>query len=347
MSETRQPICGQCGAELNDLEQWSCPHCDVDLHLVGLIPHRIYRQRIRESFRVVADRLRRKRHTEPECGRCSYAVRGMPGFECPECGADVRVVGAYIPKCSLFTGVFLLVAILALWSFITVGGLEYILHSVRTYAPVDYSITAGLDCSMSTQGWSGEPTDEPRILLKTDTTLKRRVWDRKPPALTDILFVLEPELDEDVERSKVYLRYSLTNDDLSWSNSIGMENATSIDPDGIQEDLVRRWLKQLVDSSSDHQLSIVAHGIPHGIKHAVERIRAGQSEKRLLGGGGGGGGKSSSRNSNFSIESDVNYHWDGAIPDSWNLAVKSAVVVVWLIGIAIILRIVFRRPKFG
>lgn len=30
---------------------------------------------------------------EMSCGGCGYAVRGLPGLNCPECGADLRAVG--------------------------------------------------------------------------------------------------------------------------------------------------------------------------------------------------------------------------------------------------------------
>ena len=38
-----------------------------------------------------------RRITEPGCGRCGYAVRGLPGATCPECGADLAVVGILQP----------------------------------------------------------------------------------------------------------------------------------------------------------------------------------------------------------------------------------------------------------
>jgi hypothetical protein len=34
----------------------------------------------------------------PSCGRCGYAVRGLLGLTCPECGADLREVGIVTPK---------------------------------------------------------------------------------------------------------------------------------------------------------------------------------------------------------------------------------------------------------
>ncbi len=36
---------------------------------------------------------RRAAAREPSCGRCGYAVAGLPTFICPECGGDMREVG--------------------------------------------------------------------------------------------------------------------------------------------------------------------------------------------------------------------------------------------------------------
>jgi hypothetical protein len=36
---------------------------------------------------------RRSRPREPACGVCGYAVHGLPTFECPECGSDLRKAG--------------------------------------------------------------------------------------------------------------------------------------------------------------------------------------------------------------------------------------------------------------
>ena len=44
--------------------------------------------------------LRRRRGPAvalPSCGQCGYAVRGLPTFTCPECGADLREVGIVTP----------------------------------------------------------------------------------------------------------------------------------------------------------------------------------------------------------------------------------------------------------
>ncbi len=34
----------------------------------------------------------------PVCAKCGYAVRGLTGLDCPECGADLREVGIITPK---------------------------------------------------------------------------------------------------------------------------------------------------------------------------------------------------------------------------------------------------------
>jgi hypothetical protein len=36
--------------------------------------------------------------TQPACGKCGYAVQGLPTFTCPECGSDLRAVGIVMPK---------------------------------------------------------------------------------------------------------------------------------------------------------------------------------------------------------------------------------------------------------
>jgi hypothetical protein len=35
---------------------------------------------------------------EMSCGSCGYAVRGLDGLNCPECGADLRMAGINRPK---------------------------------------------------------------------------------------------------------------------------------------------------------------------------------------------------------------------------------------------------------
>ncbi len=42
---------------------------------------------------IVITRRRSKHIGEPVCGKCGYAVRGLPTFTCPECGSDLRAVG--------------------------------------------------------------------------------------------------------------------------------------------------------------------------------------------------------------------------------------------------------------
>ena len=47
---------------------------------------------------VWARRRKRPKISEPSCGQCGYAVRGLPGFTCPECGSDLRDVGIVTPQ---------------------------------------------------------------------------------------------------------------------------------------------------------------------------------------------------------------------------------------------------------
>lgn len=267
----------------------------------------------------------------------------MTAFECPECGADVRVVGAFVPECNLFSGVFLLLAIVALWTFVgLIGGLEFSLNLLRHYGPVDYSISVTLDGAISTRAWSKNPGGAPRLLVNSDMKLTGRIWDRKPLALSVVHFVLEPEFKDVSERPKVYLRYDLVSDELSWSNNSGTGGA--IDDIRINEKLARQWLLLMVESPSDHQVTIVAKGVEHCVRHTVKSVRSHEKGKRVLGGGGGKQASSSSRG-NYSIDSKVEYRWDGANPQSWQGIIQVMVFAIWLIGIAIILRIAFRRPK--
>ncbi len=48
---------------------------------------------------VVVMLLRRRGRgiQHPACGKCGYAVQGLPTFTCPECGSDLRVVGIITP----------------------------------------------------------------------------------------------------------------------------------------------------------------------------------------------------------------------------------------------------------
>ncbi len=43
-------------------------------------------------------RVRAKLNRDPSCGACGYAVRGLPSFQCPECGSDLRDVGIITPR---------------------------------------------------------------------------------------------------------------------------------------------------------------------------------------------------------------------------------------------------------
>jgi hypothetical protein len=49
-------------------------------------------------YRVFKGRLSRGGSDLPTCARCGYAVRGLMGLDCPECGADLREVGIVTPK---------------------------------------------------------------------------------------------------------------------------------------------------------------------------------------------------------------------------------------------------------
>jgi hypothetical protein len=46
---------------------------------------------------VLLSRRQRRRVSRPSCGKCGYAVRGLPTFICPECGSDLREVGILTP----------------------------------------------------------------------------------------------------------------------------------------------------------------------------------------------------------------------------------------------------------
>lgn len=63
---------------------------------------------------------------EPACERCKYAVAGVAGFICPECGSDLRSVGIITPAIEVSRRGSLAAAILAwtfLWSLLGYFGL--------------------------------------------------------------------------------------------------------------------------------------------------------------------------------------------------------------------------------
>lgn len=56
--------------------------------LSGLIAHAIYCSILPQEHRP----------TEPSCGECHYAIKGLEEWRCPECGSDLRQVGIILPK---------------------------------------------------------------------------------------------------------------------------------------------------------------------------------------------------------------------------------------------------------
>ena len=76
-----------------------------------------------------------KGNGEMSCGGCGYAVRGLQGVNCPECGADLRKVGISEPKgaATRNLGIFLTVGTLLL--LLTCMG-SIFFFSVRSSSPV-------------------------------------------------------------------------------------------------------------------------------------------------------------------------------------------------------------------
>ena len=58
--------------------------------------------------------------SEMSCGGCGYAVRGLGGVNCPECGADLRKVGINRPKGGANRGVGIALTLIC---FLFVAGL--------------------------------------------------------------------------------------------------------------------------------------------------------------------------------------------------------------------------------
>ena len=67
---------------------------------------------------------RSKGSGEMSCGACGYAVRGLEALNCPECGADLRVVGINRPKGGTARGIGIaLTAVTALFILGCIGSM--------------------------------------------------------------------------------------------------------------------------------------------------------------------------------------------------------------------------------
>jgi len=93
VKRSRKPRCPACGYFFNAIESWTCPRCQADLREVGFTTATSVTQRFGALLRAIARRLRRRPRTGMACGRCEYPARGIGGFDCPECGSDLRQAG--------------------------------------------------------------------------------------------------------------------------------------------------------------------------------------------------------------------------------------------------------------
>jgi predicted RNA-binding Zn-ribbon protein involved in translation (DUF1610 family) len=204
--------CGACKAELPDLSAWQCPTCGVDLHDAGIVAHTSLREHIRQSGYVLGRRLRRQSLGEPVCGRCRYPVRGLIGFVCPECGSDVRAVGAPRPRFSAGAVLLLVFGFLAwtgLW-FAVVNGLgrEFVLSR---WAP--HHVTANLTGSIELAEdirFPGQPRRERHLLSITiDTKLDEHLRRGQSIVVSPIEVTIEPGKDAAAQQPAPSARMSI------------------------------------------------------------------------------------------------------------------------------------------
>ena len=74
---------------------------------------------------------RRAKAGEPKCGKCGYAVAGLPSFTCPECGSDLRSVGIVAQKPAVTRPALRLYLMLAAWSLVYAA--LYVFVGMRSY----------------------------------------------------------------------------------------------------------------------------------------------------------------------------------------------------------------------
>lgn len=87
-----RPRCPACGYFFDAIDSWTCPRCTADLREIGFDRprDRAIMRRFAAMLRAIGRRLRRRPRSGMACGRCEYPARGVSGFDCPECGSDLR-----------------------------------------------------------------------------------------------------------------------------------------------------------------------------------------------------------------------------------------------------------------
>jgi hypothetical protein len=77
-----------------------------------------------------------KRVTEPSCGNCGYATRGISTLNCPECGADLKEVGIVMPgdgRSALLAGCMMPLLVTIVIFLLAVGGIPLATLVVPSY----------------------------------------------------------------------------------------------------------------------------------------------------------------------------------------------------------------------
>lgn len=94
---------------------------------------------------------------EMSCGACGYPVRGLQALNCPECGADLRIVGINRAKGSAATGVGIaLTAVCALLILGCLGSLFLWMDTSSVSAP---AVPSQIPSPSFKQQPTGQPFD--------------------------------------------------------------------------------------------------------------------------------------------------------------------------------------------
>ncbi len=179
--QIRKPRCPSCGYFFNAIESWTCPRCAADLREVGFTQPRTVMQKVGAFFGALWRRIRRKPRSGIACGHCDYPARGITGFDCPECGSDLRTVGI-IDRDRIHTGGAIALAVML--STIVVAVAMFTLRGwMRTWAIPQYTTRSevvqiidarhGFDIDLSCQGagtqwpWEAAPLTTMNITIRS------------------------------------------------------------------------------------------------------------------------------------------------------------------------------------